>query len=161
MLAITNYRFLAANSEVLCQFLKSGGTMRELLLNPDNSESMYIATSRAIGSSKRESHTRGQIVLAIDTLRDLVKCSAGEGSIAAKQTEYATAHVISWFEFADGRGAICVTPTGFDQNSNSRPTVVLDKHRDADAFKFFSDYFENLWGWSKSTPVDLDGELSE
>jgi len=156
MICIANFRFVAANSDALHNFLRAEGELRELLLNGEHSESMYVATTRAIGSSQSPSHTHSQLQLTIDKLGELARSDDGQATkVSVKQTNYPTAHVISWFEPHRGPGIIYVTPSGFHQRTQSRPTFVVSEEQDPVGYRYFADYFENLWTWDGSVIIEL------
>jgi hypothetical protein len=63
--------------------------------------------------------------------------------------------VISRFEFDHSPGIIYVTPTGFLQKTELRPTFVIREDTDPVGYKYFSDYSDNLWTWRRSVRIDL------
>ncbi len=153
MLCIANFRFLAANSDSLHQFLQRGGALREILMDPGHAESLYVSTTRAVGSSAEVRHTRNQIALTIDKLRELARSATTKDHLLAKRARYPTSHVITWFEFRSSPDLIFVVPTGFQQRTEARPTLVLDKNANRTGYDYFAQYFENLWTWRESRPV--------
>jgi hypothetical protein len=153
--SILNYRFLAANIETLAAFLKRGGELRQMMMDVNSNESMYSATIRSAGASNSEEHTRIQSQLTIDTLVELASDATAETPLIAKSIPFATAHVISRFEFDHSPGIIYVTPTGFLQKTELRPTFVIREDTDPVGYKYFSDYSDNFWTWSRSVKIDL------
>ncbi len=161
LLTITNFRFLAANSDTFHRYLQRGGEMRQILMNPDSSESMYSATTRAAGSSQDKDHTRSQVQLAVDKLYELAGSAISDAKLQAKRTDYATAHVISWFEFERESGRVFVTPSGFRQRTGTRPTIVVNAANDPGSYEYFTEYFENIWNWRGSAIIDLTADNHE
>lgn len=153
MLCIANFRFLAANSDSLSQYLERGGKLREVLIDADHAESLYVCTTRAVGSSTEVAHTRTQVTLTIDKLFELSQSTTEVNQLQAKETKYPTSHVITWFEFRRRPNVIFVVPTGFQQRTEARPTLSFQQDTDPIGYRYFAEYFENLWKWPKTRTI--------
>lgn len=155
MAAIANYRYLAANNEDFLAMLGRGGRIREMLLQIDSPAGREVATSRSVGPSQKPEHLENHRKLTMEKLHQFGSEATANDGVVVKESPYPPAHVITWIEFEDGPSRMYVTPTGFQQTTESRPTIVLDEHRDPADFEFFVAYFENLWGWEKARDVPL------
>jgi hypothetical protein len=157
LVTLLNFRWLAANSGTISDYLKRGGLLRELVMDVQSDEALYVATVRAFGASRKTQHTMGQYQLTVDKLREFAAL-APKGTLQVKQIPFATAHVITWFEFDYGPNIMYVTPSGFMQKTDTRPTFVIEQDTDPDLYSYFEMYTENLWGWEKSTIMELDDD---
>lgn len=156
LVTLLNFRFLASNSETLANFLARGGHLRQLVMDVENAESIYVATKRASGASQSRDHTIGQARLTNDKIRELASSVSNGGTLDMRKCPYPTSHVITWFQFEWQPDVIYVTPSGFQQRSEARPTLTIMQDSDPVGFEFFRSYVENLWNWEDTEEVELN-----
>jgi hypothetical protein len=149
MVSVANFRFLASNISAFKEFLQKGGRLRSIYLYPDDSKNLFIASARAIGASRSYEHIRKQVELTTDKIRELRQLAAMPAAVEAKQTKYVTSVVFSRFRSLQ-KDVIYLTLPGFQQATDKRSTVVVDKFTNGREFEFFVDFFNNLWNWEHS-----------
>lgn len=147
MISVANFRFLAANAMHFNDFVRRGGRLREILLDPSNQASVRQSAERSVGSSTSPEFTSSQIQLTIDKFKELASHQSSIDQTELRVTSYVTSVVMTWFEFPAEPGLMFITITGFQQTTGTRLTMVLRKDSDISGYQFFATFFDNAWSW--------------
>lgn len=158
MLCVANYRFLDTNSDAFHTLMRRGGTLESILLDPHNECGRRVATARSIGASSRPGHLQSHHKLTLLKLEEFF-ISSPAGKMMVKKSTYPTAHVLTIIEFNSEPTLAFVVPTGFQHATENRPTLCLNEYDDARTFAYFVSYYDNLWTWQGTVPVELNGNL--
>jgi len=155
MVCVANFRFLAVNAEHFADFVRRGGHLKEVMLDPTNKASVALSAARSVGSSTSADNTAAQIQLTIDKFKEFAYYKVSDGQVQLKLTPYLTSVVMSWFEFAAEPAVMFVTITAFRQPTGTRPTVVVREDTEQAAYKFFATFFDNIWTWDGTRTAEV------
>lgn len=148
MISVANFRFLAANATHFNDFVRRGGRLREIILDPSNQASVRQSAERSVGSSRSPEFTSNQIRLTIDKFKELASHQSSIEQTELRVTRYVTSVVLTWFEFPAEPGLMFITITGFQQPTDTRLIMVLTEDSDIAGYKFFATFFNNAWSWA-------------
>ena len=148
MLANANHDFISRYEESLKDFVKSGGKIRYLLLNPA-SDAMRVFSARSGGAEKDLAE------VCLKMISNIAK-AAPPRAIQVKLINQLPSAVVTMLNRESQDGLIFTSLCGFNQFFLSRPGLILHKNRDPKLFQFYQTYFENLWSWNETVAIDLN-----
>jgi len=154
MLVTANDRFLAANGTAFRACLDGGGEIRELLFDTASDWGMRTVTSRSVGASKNVEYILLRSQAANAKIDELARYRS-PGTVEVRKTPHPAAHVVLWLEFPKESGVLYLTPGAFGIRTEERLTARIDEYDNKDAYRYFTDYFENLWTWEETTRVAI------
>ena len=154
LLAIANYIFVSQNVQLLADFLKQGGKIRYIIVDPQ-SQALTSASKIAIDFERDPKYLVVQIELTLQTLKALAR-NAEPGKVQVKLIPVLPFAIMTSIDGSLDEGEMYVTLNGFEQSPVSRPSFILSQLHDSKWFLFFQDSFERLWTWEEGRVFRVD-----
>ena len=154
LLAVANHVFLSKNDEPIKEFLKKGGTLRCILVEPKGN-AMNMATNLAIGYEKQLEALATQVELSLRQFCDFAQAAPSADRVRVKLIDHLPYAIMTMIDHQSLDGIMYVSLQGFELPPSSRPSFILHKKDDGKWFTFYQQSFENLWMWNKSRTVEL------
>jgi hypothetical protein len=156
MLSISgNYGLLQQHENELRDFIKSGGVLRFVLMEP-TSDAFRMASIRFKGYDNEDElkRARNEVDLTIGLLKKLHEVPHAREQVQAKFTTLVSTGIITVFDHNEPTGVAYVTFYGINQSSERGPSITLQK-KDSEWFNYFVSTFENTWTSQATSTIDF------
>ncbi|HUN24215.1 MAG TPA: hypothetical protein PK299_13880 [Anaerolineales bacterium] len=143
-LNVANYSWVGHNHAVLRTFLKSGGTIRCILVEPD-SEAFHMILDRDPKGTADADGLRMDIQLSEKLLYQIGREADNESGVEVRFVKSLPPMVMTMVNENLENGEIFVSFNGYKQEYDERPSVTLKKIQDGEWFTYYQNTFNNYW----------------
>ncbi len=154
MLAVANNRFLSENQIQFTELIRRGGEIRALLIDPTGAV-LNMSTTRSVGASTQPNYVKMHVEMSKEKLREFQIGATRSNQVRLKYIDLLPSIIITWLEFDHDPGMMLLTLTAFRQPTASRPSFTLSEEKDSKWYKYFKDYYENIWEWEGTKDIAL------